>query len=167
MSPSTKTLRVLFLLVSMTAALPATAQTILLAVGESANGAPVAPPLPAREGVAGSLFDSGFVVFDLPGGGVPRAPAEMIGVARAAGADFVLVVRVQYADSSLGAGALLISAGATFTLTDAASGVVTAKGEASASNEKREKNVDREALGREIGAAVAARVRDALAPGPR
>jgi hypothetical protein len=168
MSRSTRIVRLFLLLMSaLAAAIPVTAQTILLAVGETANGTPLAPPLPTGEGVAGSLFDIGFIVFDLPGDGPSRGLSELIGVARSAGADLVLDVRVQYSDRPIDAGATRISGTAVFTLADAASGVVKAKGEEAATNANREKDVDRAALGQEIGRMLAARIRDALSPASR
>jgi hypothetical protein len=152
----------LLVLAALAAAVPVTAQTILLTVQESVNGATISPPLPAREGVAGSLFDGGFIVIDLPQEAPTRGAAEMIGVARSAGADLLLDVRVQYSDHPLGGGVARISGSAAFTLTDTASGVVRAKGEEAVTNAKREKDVDRVILGQEIGRIVVARVREAL-----
>jgi hypothetical protein len=155
------------LLLAALAAAPVTAQTILLAVRDSVNGAPLAPPLPTREGVAGSLFDTGFIVFDAPGE-AERSAAELAGLARTAGADLVLDVRGQYTDRALGAGGLRrVALTVTFTLTDAASGVVRAKGEETADNANREKDVDRVVLGQEIGRAVSARISAALKAGSR
>ena len=152
----------LLLLVALAAAVPVTAETILLTVRESVNDAPLAPPLPSREGVAGSLFDGGFIVIDLPGDTPARDAAEMIGVARSAGADLLLDVRVRYSDRALGGGVVRISGSVAFTLTDAASGVVRAKGEEAVTNANREKDVDRVILGQEIGRTLAGRIREAL-----
>lgn len=152
----------LLLLSAFVVAVPATAETVFLTIRESVNGAPLAPPLPAREGVAGSLFDGGFIVIDLPGDNSSRSAAEMIGMARTAGADLLLEVRVQYSDRSLGEGVVRISGSAAFTLTDTASGVVRAKGEEAVTNASREKNVDRAALGLEIGRILVTRIREAL-----
>jgi hypothetical protein len=163
MSHPARIIRILpgLLLLASLAAAPLTAQTILLAVRDSVNGAPLAPPLPTREGVAGSLFDSGFIVFDAPGDGA-RTASELVGVARAAGADLVLDVRGQYTDRALGGGVVRVSVTVAFTLTDAASGAVQAKGEATADNAGREKDVDRVMLGQEIGKALSGRVGAAL-----
>jgi hypothetical protein len=117
--------------------------------------------------VAGSLFDNGFIVFDIPGDAAPRGAGELIGAARSAGADLLLDVRVQYTDRGLGAGVVQISGTASYTLTDAASGVVRAKGEETATNRNREKDVDRAALGQEIGRTLAVRIRDAVQSGSR
>jgi hypothetical protein len=168
MSPSTRIFRLFLMLMStLAAAIPVTAQAILLAVGETANGTPLTAPLPTREGVAGSLFDGGFIVFDLPGDAPSRGLSELIGVARSAGADLLLDVRVKYSDRAIGPGATRISGSAVFTLVDAASGVVKAKGEEAVTNANREKDMDRAALGQEIGRILAQRVRDALSPASR
>jgi len=167
MNPSIRARRLAFLVLAvLLAAVPLTAQTILLAIQETANGTPLAPPLPAREGVAGSLFDNGFIVLDLPGD-APSATAELIRVARAAGADLVLEVRVQYSDRSLGVGKTRISGSVAYTLTDTTSGAVRAKGQEGASNADREKDVDRVILGQEIGKTLVLRIQQALKSVPR
>ena len=58
----------------------ASAQAILLAVQESAGGQALSEPLPVREGVDGSLFESDFVVFDVPG--APPSRDELARIAR-------------------------------------------------------------------------------------
>jgi len=156
----------LLLILAACAAVPVTAQTILLAVRDSANGVALAPPLPTREGIAGSLFDSGFIVFDVPVDAA-RGAGDLIGLARSAGADLVLDARGLYTDRALGGGLVRVSVSVSFTLTDAASGVVKAKGEEKADNARREKLIDRTALGMEIGRALSARVSAAVGPASR
>ncbi len=167
MSRSKRIFRILAVLLLAAAALPVTAESILLAVRETADGAGLTPPLPAREGIAGSLFDAGFIVFDLPGDPAARSTNEMVRLARSAGAELFLDVRVQYTDRALGAGVVRITGAASFTLVDAATGVVKAKGQRTVDNTNREKNVDRAALGQELGRTLAARITDALSPGAR
>src|SRR5271157_4422955 len=57
-------LRAVLACAGVLAALPLTAQTLLLVVRENANAQPLPPPFAVREGISGSLFDAGFIVID-------------------------------------------------------------------------------------------------------
>jgi hypothetical protein len=145
------------------AAMPVTAQTVLLVVREKADAQPLPPPFAVREGLSGSLFDAGFIVLDAPGTAAIPAQAELVRMARAAGAEIVLQCSTEYANTTLGADLVRISARTSFTLIDTATGGFLAKGTSDATNKDRERNVSRMVLGAEIGKDVADRVRKALA----
>jgi hypothetical protein len=82
--------------------------------------------------------------------------------ARSAGADLILRVSVAYRETSISARLVQRSGRATYTLTDAATGAVRTKGMQDASNRDREAEVDRHALGEELGALVAKKITEAL-----
>ena len=83
-------------------------------------------------------------------------------MARSAGAQAILDVQVDYRDANLGGDLTQISGKATYSLIDVATGTAKVKGAEEANNRDREKLVDRDGLGREIGTLVAARVVTAL-----
>lgn len=145
-------------MLALAAAPPSGAQTILLMVVEAANSQRLAPPLAVREGVSASLFDAGCIVLDAPAGKLP-APADAARLAREAGAEVVLEVATEYADTSVGTNLLRISARTTYSLIDPVTSGVLARGTREATNRDREKDVGRIALGAEIGKDVAQAVR--------
>jgi hypothetical protein len=152
----------LVLAAGLLCALPAASQTVLLVVRERVNSAALPPPLPVREGISDSLFNAGVIVLDAPGTApVPGAP-QLARMAQAAGADAVLEVATEYADTRLGADLLRISARTTYSLIDASTSGVIGTGTEEATNRDRESDVDRAALGGEIGRKVAERVRQLL-----
>ncbi len=166
MSSSRTFRRRLFLLLvtgSLLAATAAEAQTVLLLVVEKANSQTLPPPLAVREGVSASLFDAGCIVLDAPGAGTLPALSETTRLARSAGAEVVLEVSTDYADTSLSADLLRISARTTYTLIDTATSGVLTRGTREASNRDRERDVNRAALGAEIGRDIARAVSDFLA----
>jgi hypothetical protein len=140
---------------------PVAAQTVLLVIQESAAGRPLAAPLPLREGLAASLFDSGIIVFDLPGVTPASGADEISRLAQRAGADFILKVQADYADTQ-SSGNVSISAHVTWSLLVSATGKAVAAGSRDASNRGREHDVDRAALGAEIAVPVVEEVRKAL-----
>jgi hypothetical protein len=146
-----------FLALALFAAAPASAQTLLLSVRETSNGAEVPGPRSAEEGLESALFDKGFIVFDLPAASPLPTAADLAASAQAVGAEAALLVQVDYRDAPRGTGLLQISGKARFTLVDAA-GTLRVKGVEEASNREREKQLTLPELGREIGARVAARV---------
>jgi hypothetical protein len=147
------------LLAGLLSALPAASQTVLLVVREKVDSAALPPPLPVREGISGSLFDAGVIVLDAPGSApIPAAP-QLARMARAAGADAVLEVATEYADTRLGAELLRISARTTYSLIDSSTSAVIGTGAEEATNRDRERDVDRAALGGEIGRKVAEQVK--------
>jgi hypothetical protein len=137
-------------------------QSVLLVVVEAANSQPVSPPLPVREGLSGTLFDAGCIVMDSPGSTTLPAPAEAARMARSAGAELALEVATEYADTSLGKDLLRISAQTTYALIDPSTSSVLAGGTRVATNQDRERDVDRAALGVEIGRDLAQIIRDFL-----
>jgi hypothetical protein len=148
----------LFLIVALFAASPLAAQTILLSVRESSGGVDLPAPQPASDGLQSGLFDKGFIVFDAPAG-VPRpGTKELAAAARSSGAQAVLSVEVEYRDAPRGADLSQVSARASFSLVDAATGALMTKGVEEASNRQREAPLSRDELGREVGTRIAARV---------
>jgi len=144
------------------AALPVTAQTVLLVVREKVDARPLPPPLAVREGISGSLFDAGFVVLDAPGSAPVPGPAELARLARSAGADVVLEVATEYADTALGTDLVRISARTSYALIDSSTSGIVAHGTQEATNKDRERDVDRAALGSEIGRNVAIEVKKVM-----
>jgi len=150
------------LLAGLLAALPAAAQTVLLVVRENVDSAALPPPFPVREGLSASLFDAGVIVLDAPGSEEMPAASEAARLALAAGAEAVVEVATVYADTKLDKDLLRISARTTWTVLDASTSRPIGSGTEEATNRDREKDVDRLALGGEIGRRVADRVRRLL-----
>jgi hypothetical protein len=151
----------LFLL-SLISAAPLAAQTLLLVVRESADGKPLPSPLPAKEGLGSGLFDAGYIVLEFPD--TPAVPdqAEIRQTARSGGADLIVTVTVEYTEAAISLNMVRRSGRAVYSITDAANGAVTAKGKQEASNKNRERDVDRRALGQEIGRSLAEKIKEAL-----
>jgi hypothetical protein len=155
----------LFAAVLLTAALfiastgTAGAQAILLVVQESDAGQALSEPLPVREGVDSSLFESGFIVFDVPG--APPARDELARMARSSGADLILTISVTWEDTA-NTTPLRTAGRATFSAAKAATGASIADGTASATNKGREKDADRMRLGAEMGVQIAEQVKKAI-----
>jgi hypothetical protein len=143
-------------------AAPLAAETILLVVQERIDGKPLPPPLAAKEGLGSGLFDAGCIVLEFPDS--DRAPdqAAVTHTARSAGADLILTVSVEYTETAISANLVGRSARAVYALTNAANGVLRMKGTQDASNKDREADVDRRALGEELGALIAKKVAEAL-----
>ena len=152
----------LVLLAGLLCALPAASQTVLLVVRERVDSAALPPPLPVREGISDSLFNAGLIVLDAPGSAPVPAVSQLARMAQAAGADAVLEVATEYADIRLGADLLRISARTTYSLIDSATSGVIGTGTEEATNRDRESDVDRAALGSEIGRKVAEQVKRLL-----
>jgi hypothetical protein len=134
------------------------AETILIAVTETVDGAQLLPPLPVREAVAASLFDSGAIVFDIPESTPPRGPEELLRAAQAGGADLLLVLEADYLNTKLASGLVRIAVAASFALIDAVSGKSISRGEADLDNRDHERDMNREALGKEMGRLLAGRI---------
>jgi hypothetical protein len=148
----------LVVVAALLCALPAASQTVLLVVRERVDAAALPPPLPVREGISDSLFNAGVIVLDAPGSDpVPAAP-QLARMAKAAGADAVLSVATVYADTRLGTELLRISARTTYSLIDSSTSGLIGTGTEEATNRDREGDVDRAALGGEIGRKVAEQV---------
>jgi hypothetical protein len=142
--------------------LPLSAQAVLLVVRENSSGRPLSPPLAVREGISGSLFDSGFIVLDAPGSAPIPNPSELARMARSAGAQAALEVTTEYTDTSLGSDLLRISARTSYALIDCARSGIIAQGTQEATNKDRERETGRAALGSEIGRDILRRVKQAL-----
>jgi len=134
----------------LAAASPAFADGILIAVEETVNGAPCPPPRPATEGIYASLFEGGTIVFDIADSMPGRTVSELADIGRTAGADLVLQVTVSYRETNSGLAIARVDASIRYTLIETGTGVVRKRGDLAASNEGREKEVDRMSLGREI-----------------
>ena len=146
------------LALALFAAAPLCAQTILLSVRETSGGTELAAPLPASEGLQGSLFDRGFIIFVVPAAGPRPSVAELAASARSSGAEAALQLQVEYRDAPRGGNLSQVSATARFLLIDAKTGAQRAKGVEEANNRAREKPLTLPELGKEIGLRVAARV---------
>jgi hypothetical protein len=70
---------------------------------------------------------------------------------------------VEYIETAISASLVRRSGRATYALTNAANGTVRTKGTQDASNKDREADVDRRALGEELGALIAKKIAEALA----
>jgi hypothetical protein len=142
-------------------AAPLCGQTILVVVQESREGRQLSPPLPVAEGLLESLFEAGYIVFEVPA--PPRGPArtQLRQLAAQGGAELILEVTV---DDSSDAGAAfpLFTSRIDFRLTDADTGLMRTSGAEELSNKGREKAVDSKALAGEAGRLVAGRVGAAL-----
>ena len=143
-------------------AAPLPAQAILLAAREAVGGVPLPTPFAVREILEETLFDQGFIVFDIALSNPPQSRGELARIARTAGADLVLEVLVTYVDTPISTHLVQIAGTADFALIDAVTGEVTTQGREKAANRDRERDVDRPALGREIGTLVAAHIVQAL-----
>jgi len=152
-----------FICVALICAVPLAAQTVLLVVQESIDGKPLPPPLAAKEGLGSSLFDAGYIVFEFPDSDTGLDRAAVTQTARSAGADLILIVTVQYTETAIDSRLVRRSAHAAYALTNTEDGAVRTKGMQDASNKDREADVDRRALGEELGAGVGKKVARALA----
>jgi hypothetical protein len=151
-----------FFCMALVCAVPLAAQTVLLVVQESVDGKPIPPPLAAKEGLGSGLFDAGYIVFEFPDSDRAPDPAVVTQTARSAGADLILTVSVRYTETAINSRLVRRSAHAAYALTNAENGAVRTKGIQDASNKDREADVDRRALGKEVGAGVANKVTGAL-----
>ncbi len=144
------------------AAVPATAQTILLAIQETVGGHPLSAPLPLGEGLAARLFDAGVIVFDLPGVTPAASGPELSRLAQSAGADLILTAQADYTDTPAG-GTTGIAVHVTWSLVATGTGAVIVSGSRDGSNNGHERDMDRAALGAAIAAPIAEEVSNALA----
>ena len=129
------------------------AQSLLIVVRETLNGAPLTAPLSSREALASSLFDAGLIIFDLPG---PAPAAGLLATAAGAGADYLLEVTVDY--SSAGSGQARVDGHLAYTLRSVPGGAVVLRGTLDGTNRGREGTVTQQALGLEMGGLVAQKV---------
>jgi hypothetical protein len=141
------------------------AETVMIAARETIDGSPSQPPLPAVEGVSSGLFEAGHVVFDADQVGASAKAAELAQVARDGRAGWLLQITVAYTQTRLDQEAVRVACSATFSLVNASTGATSLSDKVSATNEGREKQVDRAALGVELGKLISQRVVKAL-PSP-
>ena len=134
-------------------------QALLVVVEETLNGATLQPPLSAREGLAATLFDDGLVVLDLPGGSTADMD-QLSRTAASAGADYVLAVSVTY--TATGGDLPVIRGHASYRLAGVPGGALLLQSSTDVSNQGREKSVDRNGVGEEIGQAIAGKAWDTL-----
>ncbi|HEY9593598.1 MAG TPA: hypothetical protein VHE79_03915 [Spirochaetia bacterium] len=162
MRPYIALFTVLVAVVILAAAAPARAQSVLIIDRERDGEVTLAPPLPVRDGLSDALYGEGLIVFDLPADAVPGTPAEILRLARTAGADVVVQVDTTYTVVP-GTTPRRIAARGTYTATSVRTGASLASGAVDATNANREKDVDRTRLGQELGGLIAAKVGAAIA----
>ena len=137
------------------------AETVLVAVRETVDGAPSDPPLPAVDGVSSGLFAAGHVVFDAGSRGSSEI-GDLVEVAREGGADWLLRITVAYSQTKLDQGAVRVAGSAAFFLVNAQTGVTSLSDRVAGSNAGRERNINLTALGVELGRLISQRVTKAL-----
>jgi hypothetical protein len=152
-----------FVCMALICAAPLAAQSVLLVVQESLDGKLLPSPLAVKEGLGSGLFDAGCIVFEFPDSDKAPDQAAVTQTARTAGADMILTVTVQYTETAVNTRLVRRLAHAAYALTNAGNGAVRTRGLQEASNKDREADVDRWALGKELGAGIAKRVAEALA----
>lgn len=154
MRPLSIALAVLCLLAAAPAA---PAESLLLAVWETVDGAPAPKPPPAIEGIFEGLFDAGHIVFDT-GSGTPSSTEDLAEMARRGGARYVLEARISFTTSTTADGAKEIEVSAQYTLIAAGSASRLGAGTVADSNKGRERDVDLSTLGSECGKMIASKV---------
>lgn len=137
------------------------AETVLVAVRETVDGAPSDPPLPAVDGVSSGLFAAGHVVFDAGSRGSSEI-GDLVEVAREGGAGWLLSITVAYTQTKLDQGAVRVAGSASFSLVNAQTGVTSLSDRVAGSNAGRERNINLTALGVELGRLISQRVTKAL-----
>ncbi|HVP19937.1 MAG TPA: hypothetical protein VMU36_13175 [Spirochaetia bacterium] len=146
---------------ALSAAGTLSAETVLVAVRETVDGAPSDPPLPAVDGVSSGLFAAGHIVFDAGSRG-SSGIGDLVEVAREGGAGWLLDVSVAYKQTKLDQGAVRVAGSASFSLVNALTGVTSLSDRVAGSNAGREKKIDLTALGVELGRLISQRVTRAL-----
>ena len=136
----------------MLAALPVSAETILIALLETVDGSPSVPPLPARDGILQVFFDRGDIVFDVPDSAPIPSPEELLKLARAGGAAYALQIEVAFKQESIAQGGIRYIADAAYILTSVESGIRLGEGRI------RESGPQRKSLGLAIGRLIAEEV---------
>jgi hypothetical protein len=146
-----RALALVFLLVPV---LPPAAETFLVAVAETDDGAPSPPPSAAREGIFAALFDAEHIAFELPSGEKLPSTDELRRLAIEAGAGTVAIVMVDWHREPMSGGALRVRARGSIVLVDALTGHETHRRAFEVANEGRELTAGRPRLGAEIGSAL-------------
>jgi hypothetical protein len=137
--------------------IPAHPATLFLAVSESVDFLPGPLPPPATEGIFDALFEAGHIVFNTRDGSEIPPKTELVAIAVAGGAGFILEVRVEYTRTPRSEGVDTVDAVARYSLLAASSGNLLASGVVKDSNRGREKEIDLAALGFRLGGKVVER----------
>jgi hypothetical protein len=145
-----KGLIVIFLL----AGVPAFASTILLSIDEIVDGAPAAPP-PATEGVFDALYEAGNIAFDTEDGSRALGTNELLPLARAGGAQYLLKAVVAFTHDGSPAGPVVARAEFSFFTVG---GAMLGSKVLTDDNRGREGQMDLKGLGFELGARIGAEV---------
>lgn len=151
--------RILAFVLLLLPVLPTPAETFLVVVTETDDGAPSRPPQAAREGIFSALFDGDHIGFEFPAGEPIPAPDALRLLAVEAGAGTVALVVVDWHQERLVGGALRVSGRGKLVLVDAQTGAETASVPLAVANDGREQIADRPRLGVEIGIALIAAFR--------
>jgi hypothetical protein len=141
------------------------AETIMIAVRETVDGTPSAPPLPTVEAVSSSLFDAGHVVFDAGKIDPSTKTVELAKIARDGNAGWLLLISVVYTQTKVDQDAVRVACSAKFSLVNTGDGTTPLTDTVTATNAGREKDTDRLALGMELGRLISRQVLKAL-PSP-
>lgn len=141
-------------------AAPAFGDSYLLALEENLNGGKSPLPLPTKEGVYDSLFESGHVVFDTKDGSALPPIGELLELAQDGGARLLLRVRATSLDSTTPEKTRTVTTTASYELYESRTGRILGQGEITDSNSGREAQCDGRQLGMEIGRKI---VKDANA----
>lgn len=142
------------------------AETLLVAVDERLDGEAASLPRPITEGLLEALFEADQIAFDLPPGPIPES-TELRRVARETGASLILLLSADCRTLGAVENVSRLGVAVKLTLLDAASGAELARGDLSADNTGRERDVDLPALGREVGLQAVAALAAALEPTAR
>ncbi len=148
------------LLAALLPAGPLAADTILLVTEETLDGSACPPPLPLAEGLSEALFERGHIVFSEGRAAPVQKRSALLEIARSGGAAWVLYVEAAFNEVPFALGLWRIAATAVWGLTRAEDGSTAMKGNASGSNEGREREADRAGLAEELASAIA----DEIAP---
>ena len=135
-------------------ALPAPAETFLVAVTETDDGEPSRPPLAAREGIFAALFDGEHIAFEAPDDGSRQPTGALRLLAAEAGAGTVAVIAVDWHQERLTGGAFRVWGRGSIVLVDALSGRESGALPLAVGNTGREAAAGRTRLGVEIGLAL-------------
>jgi hypothetical protein len=129
-------------------------EAFLVAVTETVDGGPGTLPPPVTEGIFDGLFDSGHIAFNTRDGAALPSTAELLAIARAGGAGYVLEADIAYTRTPIAGGSPRVSATAAFTLIETRQGSTADSGTLSADNRGREKVTDLKKLGFELGRSI-------------
>ena len=133
----------------------AAADTILLSTRESVDGRPCAQPWPLEEGLFAALFDAGQIVFAQDATDAALPAADLVRLARAGGADWILEAVVDFQGEPVPRRSRADRGPGPLDPHPPAGGAQAGGGVVEATNEGRERTIGRTALGAEMGEAIA------------